>query len=419
MKKIVLMLTVMILLAVNSNSLVVTAAVNESDIPAFLLVITNGDETVVTNAFYMRDGRSNGNTYLVASGVVGAFADGSYEIYVMRDEYQAQVTDIYFDSSNVFAFLDVEGMEQFEPVDLMTETSDVYAALSWMTLDNNQNFQMNMEEVDIHSWRYEQGAYTGTGQLSDTLFLGAPVVDLNTMKVWGMMYATTDFQPMIIDINYVDIPEEAAIVEGNVQEEVPENVSGDSKETYNEENDNKQNDSMPIGVVVVVIVAIVVAASKNKNKEAKNIEPKNEAVEQPVVEKTVVKQEVADQTVIDQTIVVQSDIYIEKQYQIRGVDGSFKGQIFEVKALMKMGRSRECHIKYEKNTAGISRIHCQIEANREGIILRDLDSTCGTFGCGEKLQPQEDYLLRAGESFWLGEEKQMFTVEEKENGYEK
>ena len=90
-----------------------------------------------------------------------------------------------------------------------------------------------------------------------------------------------------------------------------------------------------------------------------------------------------------------------------------------MKELMKLGRSRECQIQYGRDTAGISRIHCQIEPNQKGIILRDLGSTCGTYGCGEKLQTQEDYLLVPGESFWLGEEKQMFIIEEKENSYEK
>ena len=78
MKKLVLAIMMVILLTGNS---LVTKAANDSDIPAFLLIITNGDETVVTNAFYVRDGRSNGNTYLVTSGIVGAFADGSYEAY--------------------------------------------------------------------------------------------------------------------------------------------------------------------------------------------------------------------------------------------------------------------------------------------------------------------------------------------------
>jgi len=415
MKKLVLAIMMMILLTGNS---LVTKAANESEIPAFLLVITNGDETVVTNAFYMRDTRTNGNTYLMASGVIGAFADGSYEMYVMRDEYQAQVTDIYFDSSKAFAFVSVEGMEQFEPVDLLTDTSNVHAALSWMTLDENQNFQINIEEVDLNSWRYEQGAYTGNGELADTLFLGAPAIDLNTMNVWGMMYATTDFEPMLIDINFVDIPTEAAIVEGNVQETDTEN---DNEDNNNEENNNA-NSNIPTGVVIIVIVAIA-AVVKSKNKDAPNKEVKNEVVqpveEYPAVEHTVVRREVLDQTVMDQTIVVSMDFPKETHYQIRGIDGNFKGQIFEVKELMKLGRSRECQIQYGRDTAGISRIHCQIEPNQKGIILRDLGSTCGTYGCGEKLQAQENYLLIPGESFWLGEEKQMFTVEEKENRYEK
>ena len=370
----------------------------------------------------MRDPRTNGNTYLMASGVIGAFADGSYEMYVMRDEYQAQVTDIYFDSSNAFAFVSVEGMEQFEPVDLITDTSNVHAALSWMTLDENQNFQINIEEVDLNSWRYEQGAYTGNGELADTLFLGAPAIDLNTMNVWGMMYATTDFEPMIIDINFIDIPAEAAIIEGSVQEVEAENHPDDSRENGNEGN-NKSDSSMPIGMVVLVIVVIAVVV-KSKNKEVQNKEIKNEAAvqsaeEHPVVDHTVVNQEEIDQTIMDQTIVISREFPEEKHFQIRGVDGYFKGQVFEVKDLMKMGRSSTCQIQYGRETAGISRIHCQIGPNPEGIILRDLNSTCGTYGCGEKLQTQEDYLLRAGESFWLGEEKQMFTVEEKENGYEK
>ena len=54
-------------------------SIQESSIPAFLIVITNGEESVVTSAFYMRDTQGTGNTYLVTSGVISAFADGSYD----------------------------------------------------------------------------------------------------------------------------------------------------------------------------------------------------------------------------------------------------------------------------------------------------------------------------------------------------
>lgn len=404
-------------------------SIQESTVPVFLILITNGEESVVTSAFYMRDTNRTGNTYLVTSGIIGAFADGSYDMYVIRGDYSEQVTNIQLDESNVFAFLTVNGIEQFEPLEMTADIQGARSALAWLAMDSNQKFYMDFEELDLSGWKNDGGVYTSGGQLSDILLLGAPVIDLNTMNVWGMMYATGDFEPVIIDLNYVKIPETAAITTGKSTEQKPAASEGEETQTgQNPDAEEEGGQSEPavsggegssnqepaqstendmtkwIGIAVIVAVAFVALKKKQTKKEI----PANKPVAADEYKEGTIPlypQENENKTQPIKGLDMVS-------YQIRGTGGIFKGQIFEVEGLLKIGRSQECQVQYPAKTGGISGIHCQIESEADGIIVRDLNSTYGTFYNGMKIQPQLDYHLKVGDVFYLGEETQSFRVEQ-------
>lgn len=395
------------------------ASIEESTVPAFLLLITNGEDSVVTSAFYVRDTSGTGNTYLLTSGIVGAFADGSYDMYLVRGDYSEQVTDIQMDSSNVFAFLTVNGIEQFEPMEMTADVSGASSALAWLAMDSNQNFYMEFEELDMNSWQNEGGVYTGSGQLSDVVLLGAPVLDLKDMNVWGMMYATGEFEPVIIDLNYVDFPKEAAITTGSTTsdgetEQEPDISEQEEPEYESKTSEQNSENDMTKWIGIAAIAAVAVVAIKKKQPK-KNVPVKKETAGAEAYREGTIPlypEENESKTEAIRTVEGQMEVNQPQVYQIRGMNGVFKGQIFEVNGTVKLGRSQECQIQYPAKTGGISGMHCQVETERDGIILRDLNSTYGTFYGGAKIQPQLDYHLKVGDIFCLGEETQSFRVEQ-------
>ncbi len=70
-----------------------------------------------------------------------------------------------------------------------------------------------------------------------------------------------------------------------------------------------------------------------------------------------------------------------------------------------------CRIVFQEGTPGVSSRHCQIAYSRLNgtFTLTDLNSTYGTFlSNGQKLTPNVPYILKAGDSFYLGESENTF-----------
>lgn len=80
-----------------------------------------------------------------------------------------------------------------------------------------------------------------------------------------------------------------------------------------------------------------------------------------------------------------------------------------------IGRDKStCAIAYADDTAGVSEKHCSVHWDESAgdFILTDLKSTYGTYlKTGQKLEAGVAYRLRPGDSFYLGEKKNMLRVE--------
>lgn len=79
-----------------------------------------------------------------------------------------------------------------------------------------------------------------------------------------------------------------------------------------------------------------------------------------------------------------------------------------------LGRAKaECAVIFPEGTPGISRRHCSLswDAVSGNFILIDMQSAYGTYlQNGQRLNPGVAYYLKAGEGFYLGENKNMFRV---------
>jgi transcriptional regulator with GAF, ATPase, and Fis domain len=90
------------------------------------------------------------------------------------------------------------------------------------------------------------------------------------------------------------------------------------------------------------------------------------------------------------------------------LDGADKGKELTVdRATIKIGTKKDCEMMLTDDT--VSRIHAEITKNKQGYLLRDLDSTNGTFV--EGLKVKEAYLA-AGSVIRVGETKIKFVPQD-------
>ncbi len=96
---------------------------------------------------------------------------------------------------------------------------------------------------------------------------------------------------------------------------------------------------------------------------------------------------------------------------INGLSGQYANQTFPVSGQMVFGRNvNSCNVLFSDDTKGISRMHCKVEVNGDAITITDLGSSYGTFVNGSKLQPYAPRKLNAGDTFYLGDKNNLFSV---------
>jgi pSer/pThr/pTyr-binding forkhead associated (FHA) protein len=96
---------------------------------------------------------------------------------------------------------------------------------------------------------------------------------------------------------------------------------------------------------------------------------------------------------------------------IRGTGGQFNANTFEVGDRILIGRdSARCAIVFEPQAQGVSSLHCEILRVNDSLKIIDHNSTYGTFLSGAKLQPNIPIELKAGSRFYLGDQRNSFTV---------
>lgn len=99
-------------------------------------------------------------------------------------------------------------------------------------------------------------------------------------------------------------------------------------------------------------------------------------------------------------------------FVLTGLKGHYAGKRIPVSGDIRIGRSQECTLRYPSDVAGISSSHCLVSPRDNGIMLMDLGSTYGTMlPGGTKLNPNQKYLLKAGDLFCLANPGQVFRVD--------
>lgn len=95
--------------------------------------------------------------------------------------------------------------------------------------------------------------------------------------------------------------------------------------------------------------------------------------------------------------------------------GALAGQSFPLKRGQKVtiGRSPDCQIRFPANTAGVSKLHCSVIYDGEKVMIRDENSSAGTYIDGNKLTPGSATTLHRGHPVGLGSKAQILVLRSK------
>lgn len=154
-------------------------------------------------------------------------------------------------------------------------------------------------------------------------------------------------------------------------------------------------------IVLAVIVAVVLILVFSKKNPAPKAAPKAESYPKTMP--------AAD--VIGKTMPAYS-----MDLRLVGVEGFFAGRRFALDKPVRLGRDPQKNdLVFGADTAGVSGAHCLLTPTAEGVEIKDLGSTYGTIlADGTKLTANKTALLKEGDTFAMGSQKQTFKIERKE-----
>lgn len=95
--------------------------------------------------------------------------------------------------------------------------------------------------------------------------------------------------------------------------------------------------------------------------------------------------------------------------------GALAGQSFPLKRGQRVtiGRNPDCQIRFPANTAGVSKLHCSVVYDGEKVMIRDENSSAGTYIDGQKLTPGTATTLHRGHPVGLGSKAQILVLHSK------
>ena len=97
--------------------------------------------------------------------------------------------------------------------------------------------------------------------------------------------------------------------------------------------------------------------------------------------------------------------------RIQGVSGVHGGISFQITSSeVLVGSDAACRLNYPINTPGIAPQHCKLLVQNGAVYLADLGSQSGTWLNGVRCRPSTGYLLKSGDTFYLGSPDQSFRI---------
>lgn len=377
--------------------------------PVFCLGFHKDGEVLTFTAFYVQDTLGDGSTYLVTAGGASVPAEAGYEAVLLSDNYTE--TPKFIGTVGHFAYFYAPGLENITPLAMGTAFTDPLLVLSQTFNDQGELTGAVYEEVDMTSGWEDHGSYFLAPDiiLDDTALMGAPLVETDNAGVVGCFTMNGEYQLVLLSMLDMVFPADAAITTpstGNTEstEEVPQQEPEKDYSLY-----------IYIGIGAVVLLLVIVAANK---KPAKKVDSQGYTIPSgdftgpqntvPLDNPSLI----SDPVPFQNSPAPQPNIPAAAQWQIRCISGELKGQTFLLGGKLTFGRSTQCSVVFSKNTPGVSGTHCEVSIENGSVVLRDLQSTYGTYlGKNVRMEPQVNYHLQVGDSFVLAQDGPSFRLE--------
>ncbi|MBQ7346144.1 MAG: FHA domain-containing protein [Oscillospiraceae bacterium] len=384
--------------------------------PVFLMEFDDGSDQIYISACYLAD--AQGRTYLVTVASSEELVDDGYDVRVASEGYVADAT--FISSYGELAFFDADDLDQIEPLMVGSEFTEELQVLLY---DEGSDGELAAERETIwmsDEWEDCDGYYVAHDEEDPgVVYWGCPVLDEYGQYAVGMLAGTEGDEMAVICLGDAYLPSSASV--GRV--DVPDSTSpgtgtqsGSSQSGTQDGGDGKGNDLTWVWIVLLAagVVAVFVYFQK---KNAKQEQTGQQTYPAPVIPGDVppVSQYGAREGTISLEpvdIPMPPPVASQAKWQIRGVGGSMDGKVFLLVSQLRLGRSPQCEVVFSLEEPGISGNHCLLRCEADSVILRDLDSTYGTFlSRNVRMEPQVDYHLKNGDTFRLSEEGPTFRLE--------
>ncbi len=398
-------------------------------LPIFRMEFSVDSEVITTNAFYFEDTNGDGSTYLVSSLEAAVFAEQSDSITIYTQDFTAAAT--YLGTSGNLAYFHADGLAGMPPC-LAGGPVPEQVQLSFQAVNQEtQELETVYLPLDLsQGWKEHDGYWTTDAfSLMDFLNLGAfgaPVVDGSGMVV-GFMSQLEEVITLLPLEAETFHKSGAVVIPGSTQPSDVPSQPGPDAPSEDSGSGVSPTQMIYIGGGIALVVFVLYLANR-KPKSRKNKQDSNSPgnFTGPIT----ASGPVSPNPPVMGTVTLESDnlrtepvfsgpvqpfpnpIPSEAKWQIRCIGGALEGKTFLLHSALRFGRSGQCEVSFPKGTPGVSAEHCQVSVENGRVVLRDLQSTYGTFlGSGARLEPQVSYTLELGSTFTLAEDGPSFRLE--------
>lgn len=406
--------------------------------PLFVLVILDPDDEpyAILNAFLVHDPKA-GDSYLLGSSVIYDLVQKDYTACILGDDEYFNVV-VPLAKENGISYLYTTGLEN-TPCFKLSDASSTNAAALYREYDSDGITDPIQKKYDLSSgWKENSNGFlVNTGHKLETAYmLGAPMVCVDDSSVMGSITMDGDSVMMLAPLEQGQLTTSYSLESingsgssggsssgssgssssGSSSGSSSSGSSGSSSSSSSGYQSDSGNSSLT-WIVVIVAAALVGYLIYRANTRKKNAGPKEGTVplDQPA-SVPLPSEHIGDTLPVQEIYDFPSSDFRPTepvaQWQLRCVSGSLSGQAFPLGGTLRIGRSPQCDVVFPENTPGVSGTHCEVSLEDDHAVLRDLNSTYGTYlGTNNRLEANRGYALHMGDTFTLAQSGQSFRLE--------
>lgn len=427
--------------------------------PSFVLMITNGENTMATSAFRVWDPESCGMFLLAPAAIANAVKNG-YELYLIGEDGYFEQAQLLGASGNL-SCLSAPGMDEaayYYALSAEPLQADDSFIVVWAELgkDDNENYQAEEKRdgFTLNDWEAQKdGSYLSKEEHESFYTIGALVFSQATASAIGYYDIGENDEIILVPIE-AGLPEEYAL-EFYTPDADPESDPEPEAEPESEPETEPEPEPEPVSEPDPEPESKPTPTTTSASASAATSEPAPEPASEPV-QQTTQGEDRDDNSVIlwlvgiaaaaglgyliwrvntkkkpsqpvekpnEGTVMLEEDFQFPPQMQtppqmparfaVRDRTGHVA--ISGTSGQLHFGRASACDIRLPAEDTSVSARHCTLSRQNGELYLTDDGSTNGTFFSeNERLKPHTPYRIRKGMAFFLSDPSHTYVVTEDE-----